>query len=157
VTATSPRDNPGVVAPPPLIALAAIAIGFVLEWAAPVALPAREARWAAGAALILAGFAVLGWAIAAFRSAGTNVQTQKPSNAIASSGPYRLSRNPIYLAMAAALVGIGLAAGSAWVMAMIVPFLLVVRSGVIAREERYLEGKFGDEYRAYRARVGRWL
>jgi protein-S-isoprenylcysteine O-methyltransferase Ste14 len=151
------NDKPGVVAPPPLIALAAIAIGFALEAVWPIALPERGARLYVGVALFALGLALFAWAIATFRSAGTSVETRKPSTTVVSVGPYRLSRNPIYLGMVLGILGIGIAAGSAWVLLMTVPFLIVIRYGVVSREERYLEAKFGAQYRSYRERVGRWI
>lgn len=151
------RDNPGVVAPPPLLALCAIAAGFAVEAAWPSALPAQGARIVAGLAIFALGFALAGWAIFAFRRAGTGVETRKPSTTVVAAGPYRFSRNPIYLGMVLGIVGVGIAAGSAWVIAMLVPFLAVIRTGVIAREEAYLDAKFGEDYRRYRAGVRRWL
>jgi protein-S-isoprenylcysteine O-methyltransferase Ste14 len=151
------NDKPGVVAPPPLIALAAIAIGFAIEALWPVALPARDTRLFGGIALFALGFALFAWAFASFRRAGTSVETRRPSTAVVAAGPYRLTRNPIYLGMMLGIVGVGIAAGSVWVVAMALPFLVVIDYGVIAREERYLEGKFGPSYREYRARVKRWI
>jgi len=122
-----------------------------------VALPGRDTRLAVGLALVVVALALFTAAYRAFRAAGTNVETNKPSTAVVTGGPYRLSRNPIYVSMAALLAGIGIAVGSIWVTAMVVPFAAIVPFGVIAREERYLEVKFGDEYRRYRARVRRWM
>jgi len=72
-------------------------------------------------------------------------------------GLYGLSRNPIYVALTGIALGIGIAADNAWVLSMLVPTLAIMRTGVIAREERYLEGKFGAAYRQYKAAVRRWL
>jgi len=150
-------DNAGVIAPPPLIALGAIGIGFALEAIWPTVLPAREARIIAGIAIFALGFAAATWAFVAFHRAGTNVQTRLPSTNVVTRGPYRFSRNPIYLGMALGIVAVGIAAGSGWVTAMVLPFLAAIRFGVIAREERYLEGKFGAGYRDYQAQVRRWI
>lgn len=150
-------DNPGVVAPPPLLALGAVAIGFAIEAVWPSTLPARDARVVAGIAVFALGLALAGWAFVTFGRAGTNVQTRQPSTTVVTHGPYRFSRNPIYLAMALGIVGVGIAAGSAWVVAMVLPFFAVVQFGVVAREERYLRGKFGDTYRGYQGRVRRWI
>jgi protein-S-isoprenylcysteine O-methyltransferase Ste14 len=157
-TMSRPRDdNPGVIAHPPLILLGALALGFLLERFRPMALPGRDTRLVVGLALVVAALALFAAAYRAFRAAGTNVETNKPSSVVVTKGLYRLSRNPIYVLMAALLAGIGIAAGSAWVIAMVVPFAAIIRYGVVAREERYLEAKFGDEYRLYRARVRRWF
>ena len=151
------NDKPGVIAPPPLIALAAIAIGFALEAVWPIALPLRDARLFTGIAVFALGFALFAWAVTTFRRAGTNVETRRPSTTVVTTGPYRLTRNPIYLGMMLGIAGVGIASGSVWVIAMALPFLAVIDYGVIAREERYLEGKFGDSYRGYRERVKRWI
>ncbi len=73
------------------------------------------------------------------------------------SGPYRFTRNPIYLGMTIIFTGIAIAADSIWVLALLVPVLVIMNIGVIMREERYLEGKFGEDYRQYKASVRRWL
>ena len=80
-----------------------------------------------------------------------------PATALVTSGPYRFSRNPGYLALTLAYIGISVAADTVWMLALLLPALAIVRYGVIAREERYLEGKFGEAYLAYKAAVGRWL
>jgi protein-S-isoprenylcysteine O-methyltransferase Ste14 len=107
--------------------------------------------------LISAGFGLLGWAITSFRRAGTNVPTNRPALALVVTGPYRFSRNPIYVGGTLAYLGLALAVDGVWLAALLAPFLLILRYGVIAREERYLEAKFGAAYRAYTQNVRRWL
>jgi len=85
------------------------------------------------------------------------VQTSEPTTTIVDTGPYRFTRNPIYLAMLLGLIGLAIALNSLWLLLTLVPFVLVIRYGVVAREEAYLERKFGEDYRRYRARVRRWL
>lgn len=89
--------------------------------------------------------------------AGTNVPTNRPTTAMVDKGPYRFTRNPIYLGMFGGLFGLAIAFDTLWLLATLVLFALVIRYGVVAREEAYLERKFGEAYRAYRKRVRRWL
>jgi protein-S-isoprenylcysteine O-methyltransferase Ste14 len=89
--------------------------------------------------------------------AGSNVPTSMPTTTIVDTGPYRFTRNPIYLAMMLALAGLAIAFDSLWILLTLVPFALVIGYGVVAREEAYLERKFGEAYRRYRARVRRWV
>jgi protein-S-isoprenylcysteine O-methyltransferase Ste14 len=85
------------------------------------------------------------------------VPTWMPTTALVTGGPYRISRNPIYLALTLVYLGLALAWGSLWPVVLLAPLLIVMRYGVIGREERYLEARFGDAYRAYRAAVRRWI
>jgi protein-S-isoprenylcysteine O-methyltransferase Ste14 len=101
--------------------------------------------------------ALFAWAIATITRAGSNVPTNRPTTSIVDTGPYRFTRNPIYLGMMLGLVGLAIAFDSLWPLVALVPFALVIRYGVIAREEAYLERTFGEVYRRYRARVRRWL
>ena len=151
------RDNPGVIAPPPLIILGFLAAGFALDWAWPAEMLPEVPRYALGAAFATAGIAVAVAASRLFRAAGTEVMPHKPTTAIITAGPYAYSRNPLYLSLSAFHVAIAVAADNPWALALLAPALVVIRYGVIAREERYLEAKFGDEFRAYKARVRRWL
>ena len=153
----SGNDNPGVIAPPPLIYLAFLVLGGALDYFWPVALGAGAVGVLAGAALFVLGGVIAILAIRQFRRAGTDFKTHRPSTVIVSGGLYRHSRNPIYIALGLAYLGIAVAADGLWAVALLVPTLVVVRHGVIAREERYLEGKFGDEYRRYKRSVRRWL
>jgi protein-S-isoprenylcysteine O-methyltransferase Ste14 len=146
-----------VIAPPPVIYLAGLAIGFGLEAVLPsVSLPGVLA-WSVGGVLILVGV-VLGWSFfTALRRARTPVDPYKATTAIVTTGPYRLSRNPGYLAMALVYGGISVIAGALWALVVLVPTLMLINWGVIAREERYLEDKFGEEYRRYAGHTRRWL
>jgi protein-S-isoprenylcysteine O-methyltransferase Ste14 len=101
--------------------------------------------------------ALFAWAISTMTRAGSNVPTRLPTTTIVETGPYRFTRNPIYLGMVLGLIGLAIAFNSLWLLMALVPFALVIRYGVITREEAYLERKFGDVYRRYRARVRRWL
>lgn len=151
-------DNPGVIAHPPLIYLIGLLAGLGLDWLWPAAFFADAAwQYAIGAVVIVVSFMIVIPAFWRFHRAGTNVPTSRPSTTVVTSGPYRYSRNPIYVSMTVLIVGIGITVDSAWILAQLVPVLIVMRYGVIAREEAYLERKFGDEYRRYKASVRRWI
>ena len=155
--ADAPGDRPDVVARPPLLYLGFLLAGLGLEVLWPGPAVHSGLRYGLGGALAVAGFALMLVAVGLFRRSGTNVQTWKPTTALVCHGIYRFSRNPIYVGMTGFYAGIALLAGSLWALGLVVPLLLVVHHGVIAREERYLEDKFGDAYRLYRAAPRRWL
>jgi protein-S-isoprenylcysteine O-methyltransferase Ste14 len=96
-------------------------------------------------------------AVVTFRRAGTTPNPTKPTTALAFGGPYRFTRNPMYLGLVLLVVGLALVMNSIWLVIMSVPVLLLLRQAVILREERYLEGKFGEDYLAYKKRVRRWI
>jgi protein-S-isoprenylcysteine O-methyltransferase Ste14 len=150
-------DTPGVVAPPPLIFLAGLAVGFGLEALLPGASLPGAVRWVLGGVLVVAGLALLASFNTSFSRKGTAVEPWKPTTAIVTGGPYRLTRNPAYLGMALVYVGIALLAEALWVLAPLPVVLAVIDRGVIAREERYLERKFGREYLDYKGTVRRWI
>jgi len=151
-------DTAQVLVRPPLVwALAAI-VGVALGYLAPLPfMPmAVPAGWLGGLVFVLA-LALFAWAVTTMTSAGSNVPTSRPTTAIIESGPYRFTRNPIYLGMMLSLLGLAIAFDSLWTLIALVVFFLIIRYGVVAREEAYLERKFGDVYRGYRAHVRRWL
>jgi protein-S-isoprenylcysteine O-methyltransferase Ste14 len=119
-------------------------------------LPVTAAR-ILGAVLIVGAVAIAVPAFRAMARAGTSFRTERATTAIVTDGPFGYTRNPIYVALTLLYGGIALAINSLWVLLLIVPVLIVMRRGVIAREERYLEGKFGDAYLRYKQRVRRWL
>ncbi len=151
------RNNAGVIAPPPAIFGAALLAGLGVQRLWPLPLPGGAAMRAIGAALVVAGLALSILVMRHFGRAGTPVVPWGETRRLVVSGPYRYSRNPDYLGQALVVAGLGLLLAAPWVIVMLVPALLVVRYGVIAREERYLEQRFGDEYRAFRRRVRRWF
>ena len=152
-------DTPQVIALPPLIFLGALALAALLEAALPISLPPLSSgvAYGLGAVLILCGLALLLLGARRFTAAGTNIPPTLPTTALVVTGPYRWSRNPLYLAMILVYAGIGFAALSSWVLLLAVPLILILNYGVVIREEVYLERKFGADYRAYRARVRRWI
>jgi protein-S-isoprenylcysteine O-methyltransferase Ste14 len=151
------QDTAGVVAPPPLIFLAGLVVGFAIEALLPgVDLPALV-EWGLGALLVVAGLGLLLSFNTLFSRRGTAVEPWKPTTAIVTDGPYRFTRNPAYLGMALTYVGIAVMSSALWVLLPLPVVLAVIDRGVIAREERYLEGKFGEEYLGYTRRVRRWL
>jgi protein-S-isoprenylcysteine O-methyltransferase Ste14 len=157
---TEPKDHPGVIAPPPLIALATLLLGLFLSWLMPVyvlaTLLSLWERIALGAVLVIAGCALPIAARQRFRDLGTNVNPWKPALHLATTGVYRYVRNPMYVGLMLLVGGFGIAFASDWTLVLLVPMAFVLRHGVVLREERYLEAKFGDDYRRYKARVPRW-
>ena len=151
------KDNPGVVGHPPLILLGFLLGAFLIDYYLPLPVLPAEVQYSLGGVLIAGGVAVFVLAVRPMRRAGTNIPTNKATTAIVSGGPYRYSRNPIYLSATIASVGIAVMADSVWVLASLIPFLIIINRGVIDREEKYLENKFGKDYLDYKASVRRWL
>jgi len=146
-----------IIRPPLAWGLAAIA-GIALNWLVPLPfLPVDLPAGWLGAIVFVFALALAAWAIVIITTAGSNVPTNLPTTTIAETGPYRFTRNPIYLGMPLGLIGLAIAFDNLWLLMMLVPFALLIRYGVVAREEAYLERKFGDVYRGYRSRVRRWL
>src|SRR6266700_5270014 len=152
-------DVAGVIALPPLIFLGFLAAAAVLEAVVPLAVLGAHAfpRYLAGTVLAVGGFVIVLMGTRRFQAAGTNIPPSLPTTALVIDGIYRRTRNPLYLGMILIYLGLGVAAGSFWAIGLVVPLLWVINTGVIGREERYLERKFGDAYRAYKARVRRWV
>jgi protein-S-isoprenylcysteine O-methyltransferase Ste14 len=150
-------DRPGVIAPPPLIYLTAIVAGALLERVWRWRLPVGGWGRVVGLLLIVAAVSFAVWAVRAFDRVKTSPKPHKPTTAMVTSGPFRYTRNPIYVAFTLMQLGGALMGASGWILALIVPALLLIRFGVIAREERYLERKFGAEYSSYRNSVRRWI
>jgi protein-S-isoprenylcysteine O-methyltransferase Ste14 len=155
-----PRDNPGVIAPPPLIAGAALVLGLLADWFAPVSVIATvlsfTIRVLVGGLLILGGLALVIAAVSTFRAAGTHVEPWKPSLKLVRHGVYAWTRNPIYVGGMLLLVGIGVVVAGDWVVIFAMVSGLVLHFGVVLREERYLAGKFGEAYRQYMRDVPRY-
>jgi len=151
-------DTANVIIRPPIAWALAVVVALALQWLMPLPfLPAAvPAGWIGGAVFAIA-LALAASAIATLTRAGSNVPTTMPTTTIVDAGPYRFTRNPIYLGMIVGLIGLAIAFDSLWLLVALIPFPLVIRHGVIAREEAYLERKFGDVYRRYRSRVRRWL
>jgi protein-S-isoprenylcysteine O-methyltransferase Ste14 len=156
-------DSPQVRFPPPLAFLGALVLGVAVETAN--LLPARVDGLGLdtgiglplGGTVAAAGLLLVGVTAGLFLRAGTNPPPWLPTTSLVFAGPYRWSRNPMYLGMAITYVGLAIALDSL-VALFLLPFVLLwIQTQVIAREERYLERKFGDSYRSYQARVRRWL
>ena len=151
-------DTAQVVVRPPLAWGLALVAGLALGWLLPLPfLPAGLPAGWLGATVFVLALALFAWAIATMTRAGSNVPTSLPTTTIVDAGPYRFTRNPIYLGMVLGLIGLAIAFNSLWLLLALAPFAVVIRYGVVAREEAYLERKFGDLYRRYRSRVRRWL
>ena len=156
---SGPADVAGVIALPPLIFLRFLVAATVLEAFVPLPFLAAHAlaRYLAGAALAAGGLVMIGMARRRFVAAGTNIPPYLPTTALVVDGIYGRTRNPLYLGTTLVYLGLSVAAGSQWAIVLVVPLVWVMNVGVVAREERYLERKFGDAYRAYKARVRRWV
>ena len=153
-------DNAKVIAPPPLIFAVTLATGLLLHAKIPVrrafSLP-RMTRFVLGGSLIGFGVMLITLAFGALRRAQTNVDPRMPTTAVVVEGPYRFTRNPIYLSFALLYAGIATLFNAIGAMVLFPAFLFFLRRGVIDREERYLERKFGEQYLSYKRKVPRWF
>ncbi len=132
-------------------------MGYSLDWLYRLpflpALPSQNI----GMIVVLAGFLLWVSAIRTLRKHGTAINPTKPTTRVVSDGPYRFSRNPMYLGLTLLYLGVAFLVTSLWAILLLVLVLGIINWHAIAREERYLEAKFGDEYRNYRHRVRKWL
>ena len=167
-SARAEGETAGVIAPPPLIYLVGLGLGFLLEAVLPGASLADivsedgeswvdALRWVLGGLLLATGVALMGWWAAAFRRAETPMPPWEPTTALVTSGPYKVSRNPAYLADALIYLAVVFMADAPWVLLPLPLVVIVMEHGVIKREERYLERRFGQEYLDFKARRRRWL
>jgi protein-S-isoprenylcysteine O-methyltransferase Ste14 len=150
----------GVIARPPFLYLACLILGLALDHLLPLPLTLPGAallQWTAGGGLIVVGVAIVAAGLRNFTRAATPVPSNQPVRALVTTGIHGWSRNPIYVGMFLLYAGIGIAARSPWVLILALPLVIILRYGVVAREEAYLERRFGDAYRDYKARVRRWL
>lgn len=152
-----PPTSSGVPFPPPLAYMGFLVLGWAAGRLAP--LPGFADGWADPVALVcsVAGLALMFSALGLFRRAGTDPLPFRPTTALVFAGPYRFTRNPMYLGMALVYAGAALLFDLTWALLLLPIVVLVIQTQVIAREERYLDATFGEEYRAYRRRVRRWL
>jgi len=150
-------DNPGVIAPPPLIYIVPLAAALYMDRTDPFVMMPPEYAKSIGFATIAVGVLLMVFAGVQFWRKHTSLIPYSPTTAIVQTGPYRISRNPIYLADTVCYVGVAILLNTAWPLLFLPLVLLVMHRGVILREERYLEQKFGDVYNDYRMRVRRWL
>jgi protein-S-isoprenylcysteine O-methyltransferase Ste14 len=154
---TDERDNPGISVPPPLIYVMPLVLGLMLDrrWQVPF-LPRGVAR-GLGFSLLGGGAVLNGWFLRTIRKADVPIRTDKAVPRLTTEGPFRYSRNPSYLALAMIYAGIASIRNSLGAMLMLPLVVMVMQREVIGREERYLERAFGDEYRAYKGKVRRWV
>jgi protein-S-isoprenylcysteine O-methyltransferase Ste14 len=156
-TLASQSDHPGVIALPPLIYAAAFGLGMIVQLVTPWELTSSGWLKIVGAVVVASGLAVALWAERTMHGAGTHVDPRKPAIALVTEGPFRYTRNPMYLSLTLIYGGITLVVDALWPLVLLPAALLVMHYGVILREERYLERKFGEVYRSYKAQVRRWL
>src|SRR5262249_32118329 len=150
----------GVIARPPVLFLAGLLLGFVADRLLPLpfTIPSADpVPWTVAGCLILVGLALAAAGIRSFSRAATPVPTNQPTRALVSTGIHAWSRNPIYLGLFLVYGRLGMAARSPWALILTLPLAITIRYSVVAREEAYLERRFGEAYRAYKARVSRWL
>lgn len=152
-----PDDHPGTIARPPLIFLAFLLFGIALQLASPYPVLGGWLRPVLALPAIGAGIALMVAAVRSFRAAGTNIPTPLPALALVTTGPYRYSRNPMYLSMSLIYLGLACAMDSLWMLLLFLPLQMLLHVGVIQAEETYMAAKFGGAYRRYRSRVRRWF
>jgi protein-S-isoprenylcysteine O-methyltransferase Ste14 len=148
--------NLGIVRPP-FVYLCAIVLGLLLHFVWPARLVSDAVSVPLGSAAVLVAVALFLYAVRTFRTAGTPVPGNRPTATIVRSGPYRWSRNPIYLSFSLAQLGVAVWVNSLWLLVTLIPAVALMSFVVIPREERYLESRFPSDYLAYKASVRRWL
>ena len=148
--------NLGVVRPP-LVYFAAIVIGLVLGFVWPFAFLPRGFATPLGSVLVVIAVMLFFFSTAKFRAAGTPVPGNRPTTAIVRTGPYRYSRNPIYVAFTLLQLGLAAWTNDLWLIATLMVAIALMSTVVIPREEKYLERKFGSKYLDYKAKVRRWI
>ncbi len=150
-------SGPGIRIPPPVIYVAALAVGFVLNYLWPMSPLSGSSRYVIGLGLPLVSLHIMPPVLRRFRRAGTPFDPRKAASVLITDGPYRFSRNPSYVSLTLLYLGVGIILNNGWILLLVVPVLLVMDLWVVRKEERHLETKFGEDYLRYKATVRRWL
>ena len=154
------NEGPNVIVFPPVIVVATVVLAVGLQWLMPLGLLARidlTCRTIVGGLALLVGLLpTIAGGMTLLRH-GTNVLPSRPATALITAGIYRWTRNPMYTGGAPVMIGIAIIFGLDWLLLLMIPSWLTLHYGVVRREEDYLERKFGDEYRRYRAQVPRYF
>jgi protein-S-isoprenylcysteine O-methyltransferase Ste14 len=161
VTATaSPPNHSQVTVFPPLIPLFGFGLGGVIERLVPLesrlAFLQHPALRGAGCVVFAVGLAGFAWMIATMKRARTPIHNGRPSTTLVESGPFRFTRNPMYVFGSTWYAGLAIALVQPWALALLPVVFVVQHYGVVLREEEYLERRFGDAYRSYKSRVPRY-
>ena len=151
------EDNPGVIAPPPLIFLCFLILGYLLNHYYPLVVLEGPLSTIISAIFFVYAGLTAGLAFFYMVKSGTNVDARKPTKTIVTKSVYSYTRNPMYLSMVILLIAFSLLLNALWIALLIPFFMFVMQKGVIEREEAYLENKFGSEYLQYKNRVRRWI
>jgi protein-S-isoprenylcysteine O-methyltransferase Ste14 len=149
--------GPGIRVPPPVVYLGGFLAGVVVELVVPSAQPPGWLRIAAGGLGLAILLALDTTAMMRFRRSGTSFNPARPATALVTDGPYRVTRNPMYVGMAGVYAGAAVAAGVLWALAFLPVVVIIIDRLIIPREERHLAATFGDEYERYRRQVRRWI
>ncbi|MGV6846982.1 MAG: methyltransferase family protein [Marinibacterium sp.] len=153
-------DTPDIVIYPPFLAGLAVVAALALDWVLPLGLlPPWGTGWtmALGAVFFAAsGFFGLS-GIAAFLKAHTHITPHKPALHLVREGPYRFTRNPMYLGIVLFMLALGFGASVDWALILTPVVWAILHYGVVLREEPYLTEKFGDDYRRFLSETRRWL
>jgi protein-S-isoprenylcysteine O-methyltransferase Ste14 len=158
--ASQSSDTAGVTILPPFIYLGGLVGGYIIQflWPLPILPPIFDvAIRMLGVVVFLAGGWLMFTALSSFRTAGTPPDPHEPTKALTFDGPYRFTRNPMYLGMALVLAGLAMIGNALWPLLAVIPAVWWIRTQVIAKEERYLEAKFGAPYLDFKKRVRRWI
>jgi len=155
--ANQPRDRAAVAFHPPALLLVCIVGGFIERLLIQAPFLPPDLVQPIGLPIVALAFVVFGWAVVTMRRHGASIPTHTATDAIVAEGPFRISRNPIYLSMMLLLVGIGCWANSIWFLLWTVLAVVLLTVFVIKPEERYLEGKLDERYLRYKRQVRRWI
>jgi protein-S-isoprenylcysteine O-methyltransferase Ste14 len=150
-------DNAGVVVRPPLLYGIAFVVVLVLGWFWPMPIVGRVVAVGVGLVLVVFGVGIAMWGRRKMQAAGTNVDPHRPATVLVKTGPFRFSRNPLYMALTLLFLGLSLVVNTWWGIVLLFPVLIIMHWGVILREERYLDQKFGASYQEYRSKVRRYF
>jgi protein-S-isoprenylcysteine O-methyltransferase Ste14 len=153
-------DTPGITVFPPTVYFGGLIVGYVIWWFWPV--PIVPTEWSlpvriTGGLAFLVGVSLIWAATARFHHIGENPNPMEPTKALTFDGPYRYTRNPMYLGMSFILGGLAMLGNAFWPLLALIPVIWIIRTQVIAKEEQYLEARFGADYVAFKSRVRRWL
>jgi protein-S-isoprenylcysteine O-methyltransferase Ste14 len=153
----SNEDHPNIIAKPPLIFSGCALVSWLVQQVLPLQVMGYSLSLPIGIAVTLAAGALVLWAVFAMKASGTNVSPHRPALKIVRSGPYRFTRNPMYLALCLLQLGLGFILNGWIVLLFTIPLALILHFGVILREEKYLESKFGEQYVTLKRAVRRWI